>query len=284
MTHRLLSGAFLTAVFLAGFPAGLSAPAPARADVPQFQGYTADMPSADPFAAAPVAAGLELPEDNDLLKLRETGASGMSYRPAPTTPQDIAIVYHRIIGEMPNIEQWATESDAYQNATTFDRPVVLEQQVGELRNLFHIYSFGEPLVIATPVDLSVYHPVRKGFIVDSFREDTFFTFHYAGDDYAIVVPHLTDFQWLAVEGPAARRIEEARNGPAAKRGLTMLLYVEPKAADKAPMEIDGKKYKLISAEVSNMALYAARGTTALWERNSARKDEENLNELRGLYR
>jgi len=232
----------------------------------------------------PNAASLTIDAPPPQQEYRPTGTSGMDYRPPGASGRDVAIAYYLLLGQTPDFRKWAMQSDEYIKASDFDKEAVLDKKIKELRDIVRLFTMSDPIIIDTPVMLSEYQSGRQGFIVESFRDDTFFTFSYAGEDFAVVLPHLTDFQWIDVAGPAAQEISKARGTDKNASNMSMLIYVDPKAADHTPMTLDGKNYFLISADIRNMALYAPGSPRALWEKNSKIRDEKALQELMNLYR
>lgn len=199
-------------------------------------------------------------------------------KPQPTTPGYIAVLFHKLSGRTPDFESWARNTEEYQAAASFSKPSVQERKVQDFRNIYNLLSFQEPLIVDMPVTLSDYSARNKGFLVESFREDTFFSSRYNDQSYAVIPVGIMDRQWLKVPDPdaAAAIAAAARNGK--DRPLVMVLTLSPKYADSAtPAVLYGESHWLMSAEIKRMTLYAHDSGTPLWQ--SGEDDDAKRREL-----
>ena len=204
------------------------------------------------------------------------------FMPNATPAQTVAMVYHKMSNVPPNFKKWALMTKDYAAASKFDKVMVRDKKAAEFQAAFSLVSTTEAIVIRTPVYLSRYSFANKGFLIQSFREDTYFSYEYGGDAYAIVIPDLIEYQWVGAEEAAAKKIDD--EAKLAKGSLKAILYFEPKFADKsAPMTLDGKKYWLLSGKVRNIALYASDGKTILWQKMSKTYSDKKQRELLNLY-
>lgn len=211
-----------------------------------------------------------------------TAAEPESLMPAATPPQNVAMIFHKLSGMPPNFKKWALMTKEYEEASKFDKVIVRDKKATDLQSSFALTSISEPIVINTPVYVSNYSFTNKGFLIESFREDTYFSYEYGGSDYAIVIPDLIEYQWIAVEGEKAKLIDDA--AIAQKRRMRAIVYFEPKYADKsAQMTLDGKPYWLLSGKIRNIALYDASGEKILWEKMSKTYSDKKQRELLNLY-
>lgn len=211
-----------------------------------------------------------------------TGTTGGNYRAPVSTAEDVAVTQRWLSADPPSAEEWARQSKEYQEANDFDRQSVLEEKKRYYIEKFRLFAKPESLVINTNVYLSPYSEANKGFVIESFNDQTFFAYSFAGQDYAIVVPKIVDYKWLGIEGENVQRINTARvNG----RGVVnMLIEVEPKTADKTPMTIGDKTYRLMSAEVVSLTLYAQKNSDrALWSRNGTGRTTKARGDLMNFY-
>lgn len=183
--------------------------------------------------------------------------------PVETSPGQIAMIYHRLTGQAPDFAAWAAASDSYLKAGRLDKLTVQQQKAAELQNIFDLISLQDPIVIRVPVKLSAYSHSNYGYFIENFREDTFFSFGFMGQNYAVIPQNLVDRQWIPVSGEAAMKIEKALG---AARQLTVYLRVLPKFADKSvPMKLDGIDHWLLMGEPESLSLYSYGGDYLLWE-------------------
>jgi len=209
-----------------------------------------------------------------------TGTTGMEYRPRLSTSEEIAMAQHVLAVDPPSAEEWARHSKEYQESNEFDRMTVLEEKKRDYIQKFKLYSRPDVLVVGARVQLSPYSETNKGFIIESFSDQTFFAYKFAGQNYAVVIPKLMDYQWIGVEKEAAGALIAARNSNS--KNLNVVIEFEPKFADKNPIELQGKQFRLLAGEVASISLYGQASDRVLWSRNGAGRAEKNRNSLINL--
>jgi len=206
---------------------------------------------------------------------------GGEYRPRISTAEEVAITQHVLSADAPSATEWARHTKEYQEANDFDREAVLEDRRRAYIEKFTLFSKPETLVIGANIQLSSYSEVNKGFIIESFNDQTFFSYKFAGQDYAIVVPKLMDYQWMATDPETAKKITSSRVG---SRGtVRMVMEVDPKYADKNPIELQGKSYRLLAGEVASISIYGPRSDVVLWSRNSPGRTQKVRGDMIKLY-
>jgi len=202
-------------------------------------------------------------------------------KPQPTTPGYIAMLFYKLSGKAPDFESWARRTEAYQAAAGYDRLSVQDRQAQLLKNIYDLLTFHEPLIVETPVKLSEYSALNKGFFVESFRTDTFFPFRYNDRSYAVVPSGIMDQQWIKAPDPAVVRAIQAASRNDRGKSLSMVLMLTPKYADSfTPATLEGRSYWLISAEAKKMMLYAPDSPVPLWKSDDgAAPDDTKRQEL-----
>lgn len=202
---------------------------------------------------------------------------------------DVATIYHKLTNQPPDFEQWARLSpDCMAEKTQTGRITCQENKQGELRQKYSLQTLTESVPVPfVPAIFSAYSRENGGYVIKNFTDETYMPFSYAGRNYAIIPQGLMDRQFLPVTGPAQKDVENALRG--AQRKAVVLLYIQPTYADKnaQPVELDGKKYTLISGKVTNIAIYKCRKNqpcTLLWEEGSRESRAEQREELMNLKR
>lgn len=198
-----------------------------------------------------------------------TGTTGTDYRPRISTAEEVAVTQHWLSGDAPSAEEWARHSKEYKDANDFTRQSVIEEKKQEYIQKFKLFSKPETLVISSNVKISRYSHENKGFVIESFNNETFFAYNFAGQNYAIIIPKLMDYQWVGIEGTNAETI--ARQAPTSGNVVNVILEVEPKTADKTPIKLGDKEYRLMSAEVASISIYLRKSERALWTRTGTGK-------------
>lgn len=193
-----------------------------------------------------------------------TGTTGLDYRPRISTAEEVAITQHWLSGDPPSAAEWARHSKEYLEANDFSRQAVMEEKRQEYIDKFKLFTKPETIVISSNVKISRYSRENKGFVIESFNNETFFAYTFAGQNYAVVIPKLMDYQWVSIEGDNAARIEHW--APNSNNTVNVVLEVEPKTADKTPIKLGDKTYRLMSAEVANISIYLQKTDRPLWSR------------------
>jgi len=209
-----------------------------------------------------------------------------SAKPAITSARNIAMIFHKLSGEMPDFYKIAKDSTEYKNAEPMQKASVLNSQVDELKSIYNLISLQEPIVVEVPVKLSKYSYSNKGFFVENFKERTFFSKKHGTTNYAMIPGGLMDKQWLSVENEKlALQIEEV-NKKYRQSPLTMMLYLAPTYSDSSKQTKIGKKdYWLIATDVKDVSLYLPKASFPIWESINLKTDDSNnkrLQELRNL--
>jgi hypothetical protein len=210
-----------------------------------------------------------------------TGTTGGEYMPRFSTAEEVAITQHVLSADAPSATEWARHSREYKAANDFDREAVLERKRSEYVEKFRLFTKPETLVIGANVQLSAYSETNKGFVIESFSDETFFSYTFAGQSYAIVIPKLMDYQWMSIDPAAAKELLNAT--PGSKGKVRMVIEIDPKFADKNPIELHGKKYRPLAGEVASLSAYPLNSNRAYWARNGIGRAEKNRNEMINLF-
>lgn len=256
---QMTFAAFVLAAALLG-----SAMASAQMDAPA----TAQAPAADPLLGSMPTPGLQA----DMPP------------PTPTSSGYIALLYYRMTGQVPDYEAWAMASDDYSKANSFDKDLVRREKAAEAARAYHLVTYDDPIIVEYPVTLSSYSRAKRGFFVENFRPDTFYSFDFIGRNYAVVPLDLMDFQWLSVEDEKTqKKIEDLIKLSGGK--VRMYMYLAPTFADKqTPLKLDNKEYWLLSGRMQKLQIYDPRGKQLLWEGYGKSHVEQRQQEVMDLYK
>ncbi len=216
-------------------------------------------------------------------RAQEAPKAGIFFNPQMSSPAYVAMVYYKMAGKKPPFEQWAMHSESYKTATDFDKMAVRAQKAAELEKYYSLLSISDPIVIKTAVRLSPYSQVSKGFMVESFRDDTYFSFSFGGESFAVIPHRLMDYQWIDADAALGQKISNAAANKS--NPLEITIYAVPLSVDRrASMALDGQDHWLVSGKVQNIVLSTADGTQVLWEKHDAGYKDKTREELMNLYR
>ncbi len=189
-------------------------------------------------------------------------AFAFSTKPAATTPLYIAMLYHKLAGDVPDFTGWTKKWDTYQKTDMAERPALLEKRVGEMTNTFNLMTPLEPIVVQSKIRISGYSPANQGFLVQNFNDVTFFNYNYMGKRYALIPGGMAKYQWLRAPANMADAImRETENGFNGKVTLTLISM----RADPKPLVMSGKSYNLLMADISKIELWSQDGKTLVWD-------------------
>lgn len=202
---------------------------------------------------------------------------------------EIATIYHKMTGEPVPFSDWARMSPkCLAEKTQTGRITCQENRAEELRQNYQLLTVTESVPVPfVPAIFSAYSKENGGYVIKNFTDETYMPFSYGGRNYALIPQGLMDLQFLPVTGPAQKDVENALRG--AQRKAVVLLYIQPTYADRnaQPVELDGKKYTLISGKVTNIAIYKCRKNqpcVLLWERGSSESRDAERQDLMNLKR
>jgi hypothetical protein len=205
-------------------------------------------------------------------------------KPQPTAPGYIALLYHRMTAQLPPFEDWAKTQPEYLKASPYDREMIANQLSGEMQKTYGLIASQEPIVIRTPVKLSKYSISRKGYFIEDFTPETFYSVSFAGKNYAIVPQDLMNHQWVGIGSEREQEEVQKMLNQRLNTGL-LYLYLIPTSADKtAPLRINDRDYWLMSGRVSRMALYNYNNERLIWESGDASANQKMQKELLDLYK
>lgn len=235
-----------------------------------------------PASAQPAAAD----PDDEVSAAPPVGQQGF---PAFASHVEVATIYHKLTGQLPDFDTWARLSPQCQaEKTQTGRIDCQENKRAELKDKFQLQTVTESIPVPfVPAIFSAYSRENNGYVIKNFTDETYLPFSYAGRNYAIIPQGLMDRQFLPITGPAQKDVETALRG--AQRKAVVLLYIQPTFASKdAPaVELDGKQYTLISGKVTNIGVYKCRKNqpcTLLWEEGTTGDREAERENLMNLKR
>jgi hypothetical protein len=213
-----------------------------------------------------------------------------SQKPPATAPINIAMIYYKYSAQAPDFSVWAALSDEYKNAPDFDKQNILRMKADALAQNFGLLVPNEQIIIDQPVELSEYSFESKGYLLENVRDDMFFTVSYGGENFALVPKNILDFQWLAAEEPQAKALDDLRAQGAGGREVSMTFVLKTLHASKAPLDIDGKPYRVLAVEVQGLSAFDGKGALA-WTYappggeagDAGMKTQQKRNDLLQLY-
>lgn len=202
--------------------------------------------------------------------------------PESIAARQVAMLYGRLAGKVPDFDDWAQQLQL--NAPTDDMTYVPET-ARSLRTEFDLIGSGDPITVVTPIQLSPYSQANGGYIVDGFKDDTYFSFKFLKSHYAVIAQGLGDRQWMAADEQQMSLIERAK----AERedGIVLaVIILRPRSADPlGTLALDNIDHYLVSATIDKIQIYAPTSGMPVWESNEERPKDvtETDPELLNLY-
>lgn len=198
-----------------------------------------------------------------------------------TDDMTVAILFHKITGQKPDFEIWAQKIHKDFEGTNYELQAKISETARELEQKFDLTVFDEPIHIEAFGTLRQYSKRGGGFFIQEFTKDTFFTYTYNGEHYAVIPTDLMDHQWVEV---SEEQMVDFEYHMAGKNKLYMRLTLAPLQGDrsqKVPLK-NGHDNWLLAAKVLDLEFWSPRDKTLVWRMN---QDSAQIkNELLNLYR
>lgn len=186
-------------------------------------------------------------------------------RPAATSPGYIAMLYHKMLGLVPDFEQWATASRSYGNASQFDKALAQREKAAELRGVYDLLTPSEPIIIELNSQLSDYSHANGGFFIKEIKDDMFFGFDFMDQHYAVIPSNILNYQFIKMSPEQGEKVRRGINDGGTDKGA-LVFYIEPKFADKSePLLLEGVPRWLLAGEIMRVAIYRRETDKLLWE-------------------
>lgn len=184
--------------------------------------------------------------------------------PEQTKAIYIAMLYEKFVhsNTTPDFEEWVQRSPDYLQAELYQRPDIVLKNSKELKTTYNLLTPTEPIVLIIKARISGYSPTGKGFLVQNFKNMSYFDYTYLGKRYALVPSGIDRYQWLkAVPEEVNEIMRETDNG----RNATLVLSMIPSQADPKPIELNGKKYNLMMADISKIEMWSKDSSHIIWD-------------------
>ena len=193
----------------------------------------------------------------------------------------VAMLFHKITNQNPEFSDWASQSNAFKNAPEAQKNMVLSQIINRLQTKFDLMGFDEPIHVESYITLRQYKPEAEGFFVNEFKSDTYFTYVFDGEHYAVIPTDLMDYEFLKL---SKEKMIELGDHITADNRLFMRLSLSPvggDAKDKTRLN-NGHENWLLATRVLDIEIWSPRDRTLLWRSNEDFYHQKN--ELLNLYR
>ncbi|MGM0422251.1 MAG: hypothetical protein ACQEQL_04030 [Pseudomonadota bacterium] len=178
----------------------------------------------------------------------------------------VAMVFHKLTRENPDMEAWAKATSRYQDTPDHAKEGVLNDIMMDLQKQYELLNYNEPIHIETYVTLKQYDKDSNGFFVNNFKEDTFFTHKFNNEYYAVIPSDLMDYQWIKLSEELRDKLKSHMTDD---NRLFMRLSLSPQRADASQkVRLPNKKSNwLISAKVLDIEFWSPKDKTLLWRSN-----------------
>jgi hypothetical protein len=202
-----------------------------------------------------------------VLALSSPARAQMSQTKMPDQTKSIyiAMLYEKFLhanGGTPDFEEWVRKSPDYDSAELYQRPDLVIKNSKDLKATYDLLTPTEPIVLAIKAHISGYSPAAHGFLVQNFQNMAYFDYAYLGKRYALVPNGISNYQWLkAVPEEVKEIMRETDNG----RSANLVLSLVPIQVDTKPMDLNGRKYNLMMADISKIEMWSKDGSHVIWD-------------------
>ena len=198
-----------------------------------------------------------------LILLIATPAFASGKKPDATQSIYVAMLYEKLLGKTPGFEDWVRSSPKYAKIELYDRPQYLKDEVEKMYDTYNLLTVTEPIVLDVNAKITSYSPLGKGFLVQNFNDMTYFNYTYMGQRYALIPNGVASYQWLKCPPELAASIAREMNPD--NNTVRLTLTLTPQGADPNPIQMDGRTYKLVMAEISKIELWSKDNSFVVWD-------------------
>jgi len=126
---------------------------------------------------------------------------------ADLDPEQLALTYHKLAGKAFDFERHAAASRVVSQASGFDRPDVLKQEIARQRAVFDAAS--DQIVFETDISNSIsdYHHERGEFSIAIFEPGTYMPIHFNRQEYRVVFANAEQARAIRMAKEEAREFD-----------------------------------------------------------------------------
>ncbi len=192
----------------------------------------------------------------------------------------VSMLFHKLTGQDPDFVKWAKTSKTYQNVSGPQQTVVLNEMTNRLKTKFSLMGINEPIHVEQYVTLKQYNPKSEGIFIEEFTPNTFYTYHFDNEYFAVIPSDLMDYQYLKI---GSKKMAELKPHLTGKNQLFMRLSLVPIKGD-AETKVrlsNGHQNWLLAAKVMDIELWSPKDKRLLWRSNEDFYSRKN--QLLNLY-
>ncbi|MGD9597494.1 MAG: hypothetical protein AB7G76_03880 [Steroidobacteraceae bacterium] len=168
-------------------------------------------------------------------------------------PEQLALTYHKLAGKPFDFERYAASTRVVQQASGFDRPDVLKQEIARERAVFDAAS--DQIVFETGIQNSIsdYDHDRGEFSVAIFEPGAYMPVRFNGQEYRVVFANAAQARAIRMPKEEARALDQRIMRDGNRSVLTPVKFRIIGDGDPAGA-VDGQyvvRAELVSAQVLN---------------------------------
>lgn len=217
--------------------------------------------------------------DKSLQELSNTRPSE-KFSSKKTDNVTVAMLFNKITNQQPDLTRWAQTSKLYQNTPATQKAAVLQTTIDKLRTKFSLMGPNEPIYIEQYITLRQYRPDAQGVFIDEFTPQTYYTYGFDNEYFAVIPSDLMDYEFLKISPDEMKDIGQHITN---KNRLFMRLSLVPIKGDSSETVrlSNGFQNWLLAAKVMDIELWSPKDQTLLWRSNEAFYNRKN--QLLNLY-
>lgn len=172
-----------------------------------------------------------------------------------TTPFEIALLYHKMIGATPDFKKLAMQSPVYLEAPEIGKDIILDNQEKHLEMLYYTLSEKKPIAIIDNFTLKrVQNKEDKSeyFLLEEMDDRLHYIYDIAGDAYIIFIRNAAELKNMYVLSPEQKSLLKRLINSKVMVGAEVVL--RPVAADIKPIEYQNEPMRMILADIALLRL------------------------------
>ncbi len=180
------------------------------------------------------------------------------------TSLQVAALFHKLIKETPDFYEWASFTNEYQEAGSYESDLILQEQEVKLRELYYNIFTDELFNIQTTISLDKYSEKQKKLFLPEMSHETFFSYNAFGKNYAVILPEISRYKTIDIDPEPINHIQELTGTNA----LMEIIFKVKAADDVEPMIIDGEPFWIILADIAQIKIWDANRHSVVWSKKA----------------
>lgn len=175
-------------------------------------------------------------------------------------PEQVGMIFHKMIGGEPDFRQWAMASPRVENAPVIDRNQTFISEYNRMKRAFRRFEPKDVITVHVELDITKYSDTQNLLILDQFNERTYFSYDVYGTRFGIIPKGIEQFHMMRLTPIEMRGIRELSG--AMSNIQAEILLIPTLADDSMPMSLNEMDHWLIMADIAEIRFWGKPGVVS----------------------